>query len=223
MRCVEKECRVVKYVAERGSRKGQAGEYVELILEKRTTNWVANNVTRRFVYPIVVDRLVETFKKFISKKAGGEKDGETVIPEEYKNIDNYFLVQVDLGAPHVRLYRQDEKDAKGKVIHHKGHPHTDDSGKPILYNSVEVGAIKVEDDDTGEMYWVQTPESIVQSLISRGYYAPAKQTTSDEPLRNSAMSVEAAPETTTETAPEETPEERMARLQTELEALKANS
>ena len=223
MRCVEKECRVVKYVAERGSRKGQAGEYVELVLEKRTTSWVANNVTRRFVYPVVVDRLVETFKKFISKKAGGEKEGETVIPEEYKNIDNYFLVHVDLGAPHVRLYRKDEKDSTGKVIHRKGQAYKDENGRDIIYNSIEVGAIKVEDDDTGEMYWVQTPESIVQSLISRGYYAPVSQVTTDEPLRNSGMLVEGAPETAPETTPEETPEQRMARLQAELEALKTNS
>lgn len=214
MRIVSAE--VVKYTAERGTRAGQQGEYVQLELEKRTTQWVANNVTRTFTYQLLNPRLVETFKGFIP--SGKTKASKEDIPAEYQNIDNYFIVPVELGAPHYRCYRKPEYDKDGKLLHKKGEPYKDDDGNPIIYTTVEVAAIKAEDDDTGEMYWLDRPEAIVHNMITRGYYKPVTTAVAQETnLINSASDPE-RPDTNNEPPAEETREEKLARLKAELAA-----
>lgn len=206
---------VVKYVAERGTRKGQAGEYVELELAKRASGFVANNTTRRFTYQVINPMLVEIFKGFISKQDGGLKDGPTDLPEEYSLIDNYFITTVMLAVPHVRTYRRDEKDANGRVLHRKGEVYKDDNGNPIVYDRIEVSAVKVEDDDTGEMAWLDSPETIVRNMISRGYYQPLNPVTDTQ----GNSTVPAASDAGQATAPEDNGQEPAPKQKTREELL----
>lgn len=168
------EIEIVKYVAERGNYKGQEGEYVVLTLDNRGKNWIAqvnkNKDTLTITRP---QNIVDMWIGWAKEVAAGKKIEETV-PKDFLEIDNVFRVHVPLDGKYYRLYRKQVVDkTTGKVQHKKGDIYMMDDGKtPQIYDGLDVLAVKYEDDDTGEMCWLQTPESIVRDMINRGYYKP---------------------------------------------------
>ena len=166
---------IVNYVAERGERKGQSGKYVNLTLENRGSNWVAQVNKNDDILPITrPQKLVDMWIGWAEEIEKSKKSITEVVPAEFLAIDNVFRVNVPLDQKYYRLYRKNIVDkSTGKVLHKKGSYYTLDDGKtPQVYDSLNVLAIKVEDDDTGETYWLQEPASIVRDMINRGYYQP---------------------------------------------------
>lgn len=213
---------VVEYTAERGSRKGQKGEYIQLQLQNRGNNWIASvNQNEENLFITRPQNLVDIWKGFAKEMKDSKKPIEEVVPDEFRLLDNVFKVNVPLGEKMVRLYRKDEVDkSTGKVLHRKGDIVTLEDGKtPAIYDSLQVLAVKYEDDDTGEMQWLQTPESIVRSMINRGYYKPLVANANPE-IANDEPDV-------TEAGAAEKPEEdggdepTLEELQAQLAALKA--
>lgn len=212
---------VVEYTAERGSRKGEKGEYVQLTLQNRGNNWIASvNQNEENLFITRPQSLVDIWKGFNAEIKKG-KPIEEVVPDEFRMLDNVFKVTVPLGDKYVRLYRKNEVDkSTGKVLHRAGDIVTLDDGKtPAIYDSLQVLAIKYEDDDTGEMQWLQTPESIVRSMINRGYYRQLNPTAPVDEIANNE------PDTSAGAAekPEETgnDEPTLEELQAQLAAMKA--
>lgn len=213
---------VVEYTAERGSRKGEKGEYIQLQLQNRGNNWIASvNQNEEHLFITRPQSLVDTWKGFAKEMKDSKKPIEEVVPDEFRLLDNVFKVNVPLGEKMVRLYRKDDVDkSTGKVLHRKGDIVTLEDGKtPAIYDSLQVLAVKYEDDDTGEMQWLQTPESIVRSMINRGYYKPLVANANSE-IANDEPDV-------TEAGAAEKPEEdggdepTLEELQAQLAALKA--
>lgn len=213
---------VVEYTAERGSRKGEKGEYIQLQLQNRGNNWIASvNQNEEHLFITRPQSLVDTWKGFAKEMKDSKKPIEEVVPDEFRLLDNVFKVNVPLGEKMVRLYRKDDVDkSTGKVLHRKGDIVTLEDGKtPAIYDSLQVLAVKYEDDDTGEMQWLQTPESIVRSMINRGYYKPLVANANPE-IANDEPDV-------TEAGAAEKPEEdggdepTLEELQAQLAALKA--
>lgn len=214
------EIEIIKYVAERGDHKGQAGEYVQLTLQNRGKNWIAQANKNDDVLPITRPQsIVNIWKGFAEQLKDGKKTIEEVVPTEFREIDNVFKVNVPLDGNYYRLYRKNVVDAtSGKIVHKKGDYYTMDDGKtPQIYDSLNVLAIKYEDDDTGEMCWLQTPESIVRDMINRGYYAPIVANASSSQDDNVIVVNEAGSDQDPDVKPEPTAEE----LKAELERLKA--
>lgn len=214
---------VVEYVAERGSRKGEKGEYIQLQLQNRGNNWIASvNQNEENLFITRPQSLVDTWKNFAKEMKDSKKSIEEVVPDEFRLLNNVFKVNVPLGEKMVRLYRKDEVDkSTGKVLHRKGDIVTLEDGKtPAIYDSLQVLAVKYEDDDTGEMQWLQTPESIVRSMINRGYYKPLVANTVSDEVANDEPDV-------TEAGAAEKPakdgedEPTLEELQAKLAALKA--
>lgn len=214
---------VVEYTAERGSRKGEKGEYIQLTLQNRGSNWIASvNQNEEHLFITRPQTVVDIWKDFAAQIKDGKKTVEEVVPDEYRLLENVFKVAVPLGEKMVRLYRKDEVDkSTGKVLHRKGDIVTLEDGKtPAIYDQLTVLAIKYEDDDTGEMQWLQTPESIVRSMVNRGYYKPLVANTAsvevanDEPDVNEAGAAEKPGEDAGE-------EPTLEELQAQLAALKA--
>lgn len=211
---------VVEYTAERGSRKGEKGEYVQLTLQNRGNNWIAAvNQNEENLFITRPQSLVDIWKGFAAEIKKG-KAIEEVVPDEFRMIDNVFKVNVPLGDKYVRLYRKTETGKDGKVLHRAGDIVMLEDGKtPAIYDSLQVLAVKFEDDDTGEMQWLQSPESIVRSMINRGYYRPlvptavAGEIANDEP-DTSAGAAEKPEE-------EEGGEPSLEQLQQQLAAMKA--
>ena len=170
---------VVDYVAERGSHKGEKGQYVVLTVENRGSNWIASvNQNEKKINITRPQSLVDTWLDFAKQMKDTKKPIEQVVPDEFRLIDRVFRVNVKTEKL-FRVYRKAQIDAKsGKVLHEKGEVYTLEDGKtPSVYDSLDVLAIQYEDDDTGEYKWVQTPESIVRDLINRGYYRPVEVNT----------------------------------------------
>lgn len=212
---------VVDYVAERGNRKGEKGQYVQLTLQNRGNNWVAAmNQREENLFITSPQTLVDTWKGFADEVKKG-KTVEEAVPDEFRLIDNVFKVNVPLDGKYVRKYRKNEVDkTTGKVLHRAGDIVMLEDGKtPAIYDSLQVLAIQYEDDDTGEKTWLQSPESIVRSMINRGYYAPL--------VANATDTVNAGEVEATEAVADEKPEETEAdeptleELQAKLAALKA--
>lgn len=158
--------------ATRGSRKGQKYEYVRATLKATSSNWLANNKSREDYLFVLNNDLVAIFKDFIAKKNGGNLEAEenAVLPDQYRFINNVFRVRVPLNAKYVRVYEQEVKDSTtGKVLHRKGDVYKTELGSVMVYDALEVLAVKVEDEDTGEMYWVDSPERIAQRILARNY------------------------------------------------------
>lgn len=211
---------VVDYVAERGSRKGEKGQYVQLTLQNRGNNWIAAvNQNEENLFITRPQSLVDIWKGF----ADGVKNGKTieeVVPDEFRLIDNVFKVNVPLDGKYVRKYRKNEVDkSTGKVLHRAGDIVTLDDGKtPAIYDSLQVLAVQYEDDDTGEKTWLQAPESIVRSMINRGYYSPL--------VANAVGEIAAGEDEVGEAAGDEKPEDdanaepTIEELQAKLEAMK---
>lgn len=210
---------IVKYVAERGDHKGQTGEYIQLTLENRGKNWIAQaNKSDDFLPITRPQSLVDIWKGFAEQLKDGKKTIEEVVPTEFREIDNVFKVNVPLDGNYYRLYRKDVVDASGKIIHKKGDYYMMDDGRtPQIYDSLNVLAIKYEDDDTGEMCWLQTPESIVRDMINRGYYAPVVTNTVSEDVQTVVS------EAGSDEAPESGHEPTADELKAELERLKAKA
>lgn len=162
---------LIKGTAQRGSHKGQGYEYIRATLKATSSNWLANNKTREDYLFIMNNDLVAIFKDFIAKKNGGNLESEenAVLPDQYRFINNVFRVRVPLNAKYVRVYEQDQKDAQGRVLHKKGEVYKTELGSVMVYDALEVLAVKVEDEDTGEMYWVDSPERIAQRILARNY------------------------------------------------------
>lgn len=162
---------LVKGTAQRGSHKGQVYEYIRATLKATSSNWLANNKTREDYLFIMNNDLVAIFKDFIAKKNGGNFEGEEnqTLPDQYRFINNVFRVRVPLNAKYVRVYEQDQKDSQGRVLHKKGDVYKTELGSVMVYDALEVLAVKVEDEDTGEMYWVDSPERIAQRILARNY------------------------------------------------------
>lgn len=164
--------RVEKGVATRGSYKGQAYEYVVAELVNVGANWLAGNTTRKDQLFIMNPTLIGIFKDFICKKNGGNVDADVnpELPDEYKEIRNVFRVNVPLKAKYYRIYQVDERDEHGKVLHRKGEPVKNEAGDIMIYDTLNVLAFKYEDEDSGDMCWVDEPEAIARRIISRGGY-----------------------------------------------------
>lgn len=163
--------KVVKGKAARGERKGQDYEYVEATLKSTGKNWLASNTTRQDRLFIMNPDLIAIFKDYICKANGGNADGtqNLELPDDYRFINNVFRVRVPLNAKYVRVYDDDVRDANGKILHRKGDLYKTELGSIMQYDALEVLAIKVEDEDTGEMYWVDSPERIAQRILARNY------------------------------------------------------
>lgn len=207
---------LIKGTATRGSHKGQGYEYIRATLKATSSNWLANNKTREDYLFIMNNDLVAIFKDFIAKKNGGNLEAEenATLPDQYRFINNVFRVRVPLNAKYVRVYEQDVKDAaSGRILHKKGEVYKTELGSIMVYDALEVLAVKVEDEDTGEMYWVDSPERIAQRILARNYklLEPSSSAggASDEPEPGE----EHAPESTGEKALDEmSPEELKAKL-----------
>lgn len=211
----------IKFTAERGERKGQEGRYVALTLENRGKNWIAQvnknddvlNITRP-------QRVVDMWLEWADELEKTKKPITEIVPAEFLEIDNVFRVNVPLDQKYYRLYRKTVTDSQGKVLHKKGDLYTTDDGTPQVYDSLNVLAIKYEDDDTGEMSWLQEPSSIVRDMINRGYYRPVVANSNDKPADVEPAGTEAASdESPVEEAHTPTTEE----LQAELARLKAQA
>lgn len=183
---------VVEYTAERGSRKGEKGEYVQLTLQNRGNNWIAGvNQNEENLFITRPQTIVDIWKGFAKEVKAG-KTIEEVVPDEFRLLDNVFKVAVPLGDKYVRLYRKDEVDKAGKLLHRKGDIVMLEDGKtPAIYDQLTVLAIKYQDDDTGEMQWLQTPESIVRSMINRGYYRLLTPTAGADEIANNEPDTQA--------------------------------
>lgn len=162
---------VVKGTASRGSRKGQEYKYVVAELKSVGNNWLASNTTRVDRLFILNPTLVQIFEAFVCKKNGGTAEGDENIqlPDDYRVVSNIFRVKVPLAERYVRINSEDQKDEHGVIIAKKGEPVKTITGDVAVYDSIEVLAVKVQDEDTGEMYWVDTPESIARRVLSRYY------------------------------------------------------
>lgn len=212
---------VVDYVAERGNRKGEKGQYVQLTLQNRGNNWVAAmNQREENLFITSPQTLVDTWKGFADEVKKG-KTVEEAVPDEFRLVDNVFKVNVPLDGKYVRKYRKNEVDkATGKILHRAGDIVMLEDGKtPAIYDSLQVLAIQYEDDDTGEKTWLQSPESIVRSMINRGYYAPLVANATDVVNPGEVETVEAI----ADEKPEEdgADEPTLEELQAKLAALKA--
>lgn len=211
---------VVEYTAERGNRKGEKGEYIQLQLQNRGNNWIASvNQNEENLIITRPQSLVDIWKGFAKEMKDNKKTIEEVVPDEFRLLDNVFKVNVPLDEKMVRLYRKDEVDkSTGRVLHRKGDIVTLEDGKtPAIYDSLKVLAIKYEDDDTGEMQWLQTPESIVRSMINRGYYKPLVANANSEVINDEPDIAEAG---AAEKPEEEENEPTLEELQAQIAALK---
>lgn len=211
---------VVDYVAERGERKGQKGQYVVLTLANRGNNWIASvNKNEERLTITRPQSVVDLWTDFAKQLTDG-KTVEQVVPDEFRLIDNVFKVNVPLGEKCYRLYRKKEVDkATGKTLHEAGDIHMLDDGKtPAIYDSVEVLAVKYEDDDTGEMCWLQEPSSIVRDMMNRGYYRPVTPNAVSEAETIEAGASEAAEANAPEDGGEKEP--TLEELEAKLAAMK---
>lgn len=208
---------VIDYTAERGSHKGEKGQYVRLTLENRGNNWITSvNKNQEFLNITRPQNIVDVWLGFAKTISTENKKIEDVVPDDFRLIDRVFKVNVPLETKCFRVYRKDEVDkATGKVLHRKGEFYTTDAGEPAIYDSLEVLAVQYEDDDTGEMKWLQEPSSIVRDMLNRGYYKPVVVNT---PAGEAEKVIEAEDvEVPSEAEKEPTIEE----LQAKLAALKA--
>lgn len=222
------DLQVIKGVASRGERKGQAYEYVEAKLKSTGKNWLASNTTRQDRLFIMNADLVNIFKDYICKAKGGNAAGNANLdlPDEYRFVNNVFRVRVPLQAKYVRVYSEDVKSQDGRILHRKGELYKTELNSVQIYDALEVLAVKVEDEDTGEMYWVDSPERIAQRILARNYrLLEGNGIAADETdivVGNSAPSVDAKEVKRPEESDEESAEAKKARLLAELEKLDEN-
>lgn len=212
---------VIEFTAERGERKGQKGEYIKLTLQNRGSNWIAGvNKNEEALFITRPQQIVDTWKDFLDQMTKAKKPIEEIVPDEYRLIDNVFKVNVSLDDKYVRTYRNDEIDATTrKVIHHKGDMVMLEDGKtPAVYDALNVLAVKYEDDDTGEMTWLQEPSDIVRQLINRGYYRRLTPISTGE-----IANVEEPGEAGAAEKPADEPELSVEELEAKLKALKGQS
>jgi hypothetical protein len=213
---------VVEFTAERGERKGQKGEYIKLSLQNRGNNWIAGiNKNEENLFITRPQNIVDVWKDFAKQMADQKKTIEEIVPDEFRLIDNVFKVNVPLDDKYVRVYRQDDIDPQTRrVLHHKGDIVMLEDGKtPAVYDALNVLAVKYEDDDTGEMMWLQEPSDIVRQLINRGYYRRLNPISTDE----IANGEEPAGEAGEAERPTDEPEETVEELERKLAAMKGQA
>lgn len=214
---------VVEFTAERGARKGQKGEYIKLTLMNRGNNWIAGvNKNEEALFITRPQEIVDIWKGFADQMKKDSLTVEQAVPDEFRLIDNVFKVCVPLDDKYVRVYRQDDIDAQTrKVIHHKGDIVMLEDGKtPAVYDSLNVLAVKYEDDDTGEMMWLQEPSDIVRQLINRGYYKRLTPISTDAIANGDSPAEEAVGEAGEAERPDEKAELTVEELEAQLKALK---